>query len=176
MMWVSIWTPCSNFYYLHYIPLCETLRNIIIGNNNLLWILQFKVDLVVKEIHPTSTHFYFFMVQILVVLCPISYSSCSKVMRLWGSSFSSFKPFEFVPFVWFHLFFIVFLFFHIPINSFINLLVHLVIWWHFMLLVVQTLTSWSTIQGRPLYLNIVYALCLFLAKFFTYIQWHLIWF
>jgi hypothetical protein len=59
---------------------------------------------------------------------------------------------------------IVFLLFHIPINSFIILLVHLVIWWHFMLLVVRTLTSWSIVQGRPLYLNIVYDLCLFFSQ------------
>jgi hypothetical protein len=132
-------TMCkSNFYYLHHIP----LRNIIIGNTNLVWILPFKVDLVVRKIHPTSTHFDFFLVQILVVLCPISYSSYSPpISYFWGSSFSSFKPFEFVPFVWFHFYLFVLLLFHIPISSFVTILVHLVIWWHFMLLIVRTSTS-----------------------------------
>jgi hypothetical protein len=57
-----------------------------------------------------------------------------------------------------------FLLFHFPFNSFSAILVHLVIWWQFMLLVVQTSSSWSTIQRRPLSLNSVCAICLLFSQ------------
>ncbi len=68
------------------------------------------------------------------------------------------------PFNSFSLCVILFLLLHIPFGSFITTLVPLVTWWHFMLLDIWTSPSWSMIKGQPLFLNIVYALCLLFSQ------------
>jgi len=56
---------------------------------------------------------------------------------------------------------ILFLLLQIPLSSFITTYVPFITWWHFMLLDVRTSSSWYMIQGQPLFLNIVCAICLF---------------
>jgi hypothetical protein len=142
--------PHTKFYFLHQIP----STNIILSYKHMSFTILVWCLLMYSLI-------FLFMVFIIVVLCPISYSSHSLLgFYFRSSSSSSSKPLIFFPCVSFYSC----CFKSLLVPSLTSMLI--VTWRHFMLLDTRTSPSWSTIQGWLLSLTIVCALCLLFNQFF----------